>query len=32
MKKHAISKAEKKAHKQARSIRKNARGRVWKDA
>lgn len=32
MKKHAISKAEKKAHKMARVNRKNARGKVWQTA
>lgn len=29
MKKHGFSKAEKKAHKQARKARKNARGKQW---
>lgn len=29
MKKHTISKQEKKAHKQARANRKNARGKQW---
>ena len=29
MKKHAINKQEKKAHKQARNARKNARGKQW---
>ena len=29
MKKHAISKAEKKASKQARKARQNARGKQW---
>lgn len=32
MKKQAISKAEKKAHKLARVNRKNARGKVWQAA
>ena len=32
MKKHAISKQEKKAHKQARNIRKAARGKQWEIA
>ena len=32
MKKHAISKAEKKAHKLARVNRKNARGKQWQVA
>jgi len=29
MKKHALNKVEKKAHKQARKARQNARGKQW---